>query len=111
MFISSKTSTIKTLYNKFSGQYLVRDDTHMTSMKIVQFAGPPTPLIHLRPKFFHPLDLGRPILKDPPPLSPNGNQSVKRKHNPRMTIICYQVIPTDLLSFSVSTSKSCLAFL
>ena len=30
----------------------------------------PTPLVHLRPKFFHPVDLGRPISTDPlsPPL-------------------------------------------
>ena len=27
----------------------------------------------------------------PPRPSPNDNQSIKRKHNPRMTIICYQV--------------------
>ena len=33
----------------------------MTSMKIVQFSRPPTPLIHPHPKFFQPLDLGRPI--------------------------------------------------
>ena len=59
----------------------------MTSMKIVHFSRPPTPLVHQRPKFFHPLDLGRPISTEP--LSPNDNQSIKRKHNPRMTIICY----------------------
>ena len=39
----------------------VWDDTHMTSMKIVQFSRPPNPLVHLRPTFFNPLDLGRPI--------------------------------------------------
>ena len=39
----------------------------MTSMKIVEFSRPPTLLVHLRPKFFHPLDLERPISKDPPP--------------------------------------------
>ena len=47
----------------------IRDDTHMMSMKIVQFAGPPTPLVHLRPKFFHPLDLERSISVEPPTLS------------------------------------------
>ena len=41
----------------------------MTSIKLVQFSRPPTPLVHLRPKFFHPLELGRPISNDlPPPL-------------------------------------------
>ena len=57
----------------------------MTSMKIVEFSKPPTPLDHLRPKFFHPLELGRSISNEPP--SPNNNQSIKRKHNQRMTII------------------------
>ena len=36
--------------------YPFRDDTHTTSMKIIQFSRPPTPLVQLRPKFFHPLD-------------------------------------------------------
>ena len=43
----------------------------MTSKKNV-------PLIKLRPKFFHSVDLGRP------------NQSIKREHNLRMTIICFR---------------------
>ena len=46
---------------------LIRDDTHMASMKLVQFSRPPTHLVHLRPKFFHPFDLGHPILDKPPP--------------------------------------------
>ena len=37
----------------------------MTSMKIVQFSRPPNPLAHLRPIFFHPLDLGRTISNEP----------------------------------------------
>ena len=42
----------------------------MTPMKIVQFSRPPTPLVQLRPKFFHSLDLGRPISNElPPPLN------------------------------------------
>ena len=36
----------------------------MTSMKIVEFSRPPTLLVHLRPTFFHPLDLEGPISKD-----------------------------------------------
>ena len=36
--------------------------------------------------------------------SSNDSQSIKRKHNRRMTIVCYQVFPSGRLSFSVSTS-------
>ena len=57
----------------------------MTSMKIIQFSRPSTPLYHLRPKFFHPRDLGHPILNEAP--SQNNNQSIKRKHNLRMAIM------------------------
>ena len=83
-----------------------RDDKDMTSMKIVQFSRPPTPHVHLRPKFFHILELGRPISNEPPslcPPSPNDNQSVKRKHNPRMTVISYQVLYLGRISFPVLT--------
>ena len=76
----------------------------MTSMKIVQFSRPLTRLVHIRPKFFHPLDVGRQISNDATPSSfpsPNDNQSIK-KNNQRMTIICYQVLPSGWLSFSVS---------
>ena len=52
---------------------IFRDDTYMTSLKIVQFLRPPTFLVHLRPKFFHSLYLGRPVSKNPP--SRNDNQS------------------------------------
>ena len=75
----------------------------MMPMKIVQFSRSNSlhPLVHLRPKFF--LDLGRPISNEPPP-SPNDIQSVKRKHNPRMTIICYQVLPSGrLLSILIAS--------
>ena len=83
---------------------ILRDDTHMTSMKIIQSSRPrPPPLVHLRPDFFPSLDLGRPILNQPPPHSPNDNQSVKRKHNPRMTIVCYLVLPSGRPSLLVST--------
>ena len=42
----------------------------MTSMKIVQFSRPPTPLVYLRPKFLHPFDLGRPVSNELPPAPP-----------------------------------------
>ena len=81
----------------------VRDGTRMTSVKIVQFSRPPTPLAHLRPNFFHPLELEPPVSNDSPPapcLSPNDNQSIKRKHNPSMTTASYQVLLSDRLLFS-----------
>ena len=53
-------------------KYQLRGNAHMTSMKIVRFWISPTHLIHLRPKFFHPLDLGRPITI--PPLQMITNQ-------------------------------------
>ena len=46
-----------------------RDDTHMTSMKIVQFSRSFTTLVHLCPKFVHPLELGHPISNDPNSIS------------------------------------------
>ena len=50
------------------------------------------------------LDLGRPISNKAPtpsllPSSANDNQLVKRKHNSKMTIICYQVLPLGRLDF------------
>ena len=63
----------------------VRNDTHTTSMKLSKFQDPLTP-VHLRPKFFHPLDPGRPILNEPS-YSSNDNQSIKRKRDPRT--ICH----------------------
>ena len=35
------------------------------------------------------------------PPSPSDDQSMKRKHNPKITIICYQLLPSGRLSFSV----------
>ena len=51
------------------------DDAHMTTMKILQFSRASTPLVHLCAKFFHPLDLARPISNEPPtPLQMITNQ-------------------------------------
>ena len=61
----------------------LRVDTHVTSMKIVQFSRLPTMLVHLCPKFI----LNVQFQTSPP--SPNDKQSIKRKPNPRMTNICY----------------------
>ena len=72
-----------------------RHDTHMASMRIAQFLRPPTPFVHLRPKFFYPHHLGRPISNEhlsPFPPTPNDNLSVKRKHNPRMAFLWFLFI-------------------
>ena len=45
---------------------LLRDDKNMTSMKIIEFPKLSSPFFHLCPKFFHPVDLGRPISNEPP---------------------------------------------
>ena len=84
----------------------IRDDTHVTSMKIAQFSRPSSPLVQLRPKFFHALELDVQFQTPPsPPTStlppPPLSKWYKRKHNPRMTIKCYQVFPSGRLSFSV----------
>ena len=60
----------------------------MTSMKIVQFSRPPPPPCPSTSKIFPPTYLGRPISNEPL-TSPNENQQLKGKHNPRMTIIYY----------------------
>ena len=60
-----------------------RDDDFHENWQIFKT---PLPLFHQCPKFVHPLGFGRPISNEPPP-SPSDNQSIKRKHNPKMTII------------------------
>ena len=76
----------------------------MTSMKIVQFLSPP----HLScPSTSYILPPTRHwtsnFKRTPLPPSPYDKQSIKRKYNPRMTIICYQVLPSGQLSFSESS--------
>ena len=61
----------------------------MTSMKTVQFSRPPTPLSRYIQNSYTPLTLDVQFQTNPLP-SPYDNQSTKRKHNPRMTIICYR---------------------
>ena len=61
----------------------------------------PLTLLQLRPKFFHPLDLWRPISNESPSLQMISNQL---KENPRMAIKCYQVFLLGWLSFSVSST-------
>ena len=80
------------LFDAFTGinYEQIRHDTQITSTKIVEFSRPPIPLVYLCPKFFHPLDFGRPIPNKPPSL--NDNQLVKRKH-PRMTINDFYMLP------------------
>ena len=48
-------------------------------------------------KFFHPLDLGRPVLNKAP--SPYDNQWIKRKRRPRMTTLLHIIRPSFRLAF------------
>ena len=77
-----------------------RYDTHMTSMEIIQFSRPPTPLFIYVQKSSNLLILDVQFQTKPP--SPNGNQSIQIKHNPRMTLICYQVLPSAFV-FSIKS--------
>ena len=70
--------------------FALRDDTHMTSMKIGQFSRTSTLLSsYFQNSFTH--------------LTSDVQFQTKRKHNPRMTIASYQVFPSGRLLFSVST--------
>ena len=88
----------------------VRDDTHMMSMKIVQFSRLPfsfTLLLYLISVTYvvqsssTTLTLDIQFQRNPSPF-PNYSQSIKRKLNPCMTILCYQVFPSGWVSFLVS---------
>ena len=57
---------------------------------------PPTFLVQLRPKFFHPLDLGRPISKEPNPIS-----NVDLIHLPETNLV-----PRAILILKTSFSPS-----
>ena len=46
--------------------FFVRDDTHINVHVKLSISQDPTPLVHLRPEFFHPLDLRYPISKNSP---------------------------------------------
>ena len=72
----------------------------------------PYPLVQIHPKFFYPLDLGRPFSNSSPQLSlslsvslslslsRNSNKSIKIKYNSGMNIMCYQVFPSGRLLFN-----------
>ena len=88
--------------------FKVRDDTHMMSMKIAQLSRPPTPPQLPCPFTSSILPPHWPYtsnFKWTPTLPPfqKDNQSIKRKQNPRMTTLCYQVLYLGRFSFSVST--------
>ena len=71
------------------------------SIKIIQFSIPP-PTLSIYVQNFSILLTLDVLFQMKPPLS-KWYQSIKRKHNLRMAIICYQVLPSGRLSFSVST--------
>ena len=72
----------------------------MTYMEIIQFSRPPTPLFIYVQKSSNPLTLDVQFQTKSP--SPNGNQSIQIRHNPRMTLICYQVLPLAFF-FSINS--------
>ena len=80
----------------------IRYDTHVTSMEIVHFSRPPPPLSIYVQTSSTLLTLNVQFQTNRP-LSSNDNLSIKRKLNPRMTVISYQVAPSVRFSFSVST--------
>ena len=80
----------------------VRDNKHMTSMKIAQLSRPPTPLSMYVQNSSTPLTLGIQFQTNHLP-APNEDQSIKRKHNRRMIMVYYHVLPSGRLSFSAST--------
>ena len=72
----------------------------MTSMENIQFSRRPNPLVHLVQKSSNPLILDVQFQMKSP--SPNGNQSIQIKHNPRIALICYQVLPSAFV-FSINS--------
>ena len=90
----------------YLSQVRIRNDKHMLSMKTVQFSNPPTPLVH-PPSWLWTSNFKRipPHPHRPLPSSPNGNKSIKRKHNPRITIIYYKVLPSIRSSFVFSMNS------
>ena len=71
----------------------------MTSMEIIQFSKPPTLSFIYVKTSSNPLTLDIQFQTNPP--SSSGNQSIQIKHNPRMTLICYQVLPSAFI-FSIN---------
>ena len=83
--------------NWYSVVINLMDDTRMTSMKIIQFSRPFTPLVQLCPKLFHPHDLGRPISNEPPlPLPPPRHLTIYFWH---LTIYFYVALHSCLCSY------------
>ena len=71
--------------------FYAKDDTHMTSMKIVQFSRTPTPVSIYVQNSSTPLSLDVQFQTNLP-LQMITNRL--KENNPRMTIICYQVLPS-----------------
>ena len=70
------------------------------NMEIIQFSRPPTRLFIYVQKSSNPLTMD--VQFQAKLRSLNVNQSVQIKHNPRMTLICYQVLPSG---FAVSINS------
>ena len=73
--------------------------------KLSNFQDPPPSLSTYVQNSSTSLTLDVQFQTNPPPRphpSPNDNQSIKKKHNPRMTAICYQVFPSAFV-FSMNS--------
>ena len=69
---------IRKLINiSYKGQYTY--DVHEKCL-LFKTHHPPPPLVHLRPKFFHPLDLGRPISNTPTTHPPRPTHTHTHTH-------------------------------
>ena len=68
-------------------------------MEIIQFSKPPTLSFIYVKKSSISLTLDVQFQTNHP--SSSGNQSIQIKHNPRMTLICYQVLPSAFI-FSIN---------
>ena len=92
------------VFSSYITLYILGGDTHMTSMKIFQFSRPPHPRCSSASKILpSPWPWTSNFARPPPPPSRIDKQSIKGKHNLRLTITCYQLLLSGRLSFLAST--------
>ena len=94
--------------NSLVSQKKLRDDTHMTSMKIVQFSRPLTLSVHLLPKSFLPLHLARPISSEPQ--SPSDTMIViklNQNKKKQTSYVTFKLTMRSIVRFSPQTMQWC----
>ena len=83
--------------------------THMTSMKIVQFSRPPTPLSIYVQNSFTPFTLDAQLKMNPTPCTHTHTHPLQiitnhlKENIIHEWLLCYHVLPSGRLSFSLST--------